>query len=259
VQVNLDYSSEADMVKKMRVGLALQPVVGAMFANSAIVEGKQSGFLSYRNNIWLDVDPDRSGNSPFAFESGMGYERYADYMLDMPMYGTVRDGKFVNAAGHSFRDFMDGNLAPLFGEYPTIEDFEHHLTTAFPNVRLKRYIELRGADSGDWGSLCALPALWTGLYYDQATLDAAWDLVKGWSAEERETLRLESPKTALHTKFRKGTLHDIAKEIFTLSESGLKNRARLDASGKDERIYLEPLREIVETGKSPAELILSCF
>lgn len=254
VQVNLDFSSEADMVKKFRVSLALQPIAGAMFANSPTVEGKPSGYLSYRNRIWLDTDAARTGNLPFVFDAGMGYERYADYLLDVPMYFVKRGDTYIDASGQSFRDFMKGKLPALPGEFPVIDDWISHATCVFPDVRLKKWLEMRGADAGEWGSLCALPALWTGILYDKAACDAAADLVKDWTADERLYLKTETPKTALHTKFRSRTLADIAREVFAIAESGLKRRARLNADGKDETLFLEPLRPVIENGKAPAEL-----
>ncbi len=202
VQVNLDFASEADMVKKFRVGLALQPVAVALFANSPFADGKPNGFLSYRSHLWTDTDPDRSGILPFVFEDGMGFERYADYALDVPMYFVYREGKYLDASGQSFRDFLDGRLPARPGEIPSVSDWENHLSTIFPEVRLKRFLEMRGADGGPWRSLCALPALWVGLLYHQASLDAAWDLIKDWTAEEHAELRASVPRQALATPFR---------------------------------------------------------
>ncbi|HEX7006996.1 MAG TPA: glutamate--cysteine ligase [Alphaproteobacteria bacterium] len=259
VQVNLDFSSEADMVKKFRVSLALQPIATALFANSPFTEGRPNGYLSYRSHVWTDTDPDRSGMLPFVFEPGMGFERYVDYVLDMPMYFVYRNGTYVDAAGQSFRDFLDGRLPALPGERPHIGDWTDHLTTAFPEVRLKSFLEMRGADGGPWGRLCALPALWVGLLYEPATLDAAWDLVGDWTAEERETLRREVPKTALKTRFRRGTVQDIAKEAVALARAGLSRRRRLDRSGNDESGFLNELAEIAESGRTPAEALLDAY
>ncbi|MDI1295364.1 MAG: glutamate--cysteine ligase, partial [bacterium] len=197
IQTNLDYGSEADMVKKFRTSLALQPLGTALFANSPFTEGKPNGFLSYRSHIWSDTDPGRTGMLPFVFEDGFGYERYADYALDVPMYFVYRDGKYIDASGLSFRDFLDGKLSVLPGEKPTEKDWEDHLSTAFPEVRLKSFLEMRGSDGGPWGRICALPALWVGLLYDQGALDAAWDLVKDWSMEDRQILRDSVPKLGL--------------------------------------------------------------
>jgi len=258
VQVNLDYSSEADMVQKLRVALALQPVATALWANSPFTEGKPNGYLSFRGNIWRHTDPARTGLLPFAFEDGMGFERYVDYLLDVPMYFVYRDG-FIDAAGQSFRDFLAGKLPALPGQLPTVADFEDHMSTAFPEVRVKSYIELRGADSGPWASLCALPAFWVGLLYDQAALDAAADIVKDWTAEDRERLRDEVPRLALKAKVRGRTVQDIARELLELSKTGLRRRARLDAAGTDESGFLVPLQEIAASGITPAERMLAAY
>ena len=259
VQVNLDFASEADMVKKLRVSLALQPLAAALFANSPFTEGKPNGYLSMRSAIWLDTDRARSGMLPFAFEDGMGYERYVDYALDVPMYFVRRDGRYINAAGASFRDFLDGRLPQLPGEKPTLTDWADHLTTLFPEVRLKRFLEMRGADSGNHLSLCALPAFWTGLLYDQASLDAAYDLIKDWTAEERQRLRDEVPRLALKTPFRNGALRDVAREALKLADAGLKARGHGDFMGSDESIFLMPLFEIVERGRTQAEVLLERY
>lgn len=260
IQVNLDYSSEADMAKKFRVGLALQPLATALFANSPFTEGKPNGFLSYRSHIWSDTDPARTGMLPFVFEDGFGYERYADYALDVPMYFVYRDGKYIDASGLSFRDFLDGKLAALPGERPTIEDWSDHLSTAFPEVRLKTFLEMRGADGGPWGRICALPALWVGLLYDQGALDAAWDLVKDWSMADREALRSSVPEFALDAPLPGGgRLRDIAGEVLDIAHAGLAARARLDAGGSNETGFLDPLREIVRTGKVPARALLDRY
>ncbi|GIL00013.1 MAG: glutamate--cysteine ligase [Alphaproteobacteria bacterium] len=259
VQVNLDFASEADMVKKLRVGLALQPVATALFADSPFIEGRPNGFLSYRSHVWTDTDPDRCGTLPFAFEDGMGFERYVDYMLEVPMYFVYRDGKYIDASGQSFRDFMAGRLPALPGEHPGIGDWSDHLTTAFPEVRLKRFLEMRGADSGPWQRICALPALWVGLLYDSGTLDAAWDLVKDWTAEEREALRRDVPKLALKTPFRGKPLQHVARAVVELAADGLRRRAKLDQVGGDEGHFLEVLRRIAETGVTPAEEKLEAY
>jgi len=259
VQVNLDYSSEADMVKKFRTSLALQPVATALFANSPFIEGKPNGFVSYRSHIWTDTDPDRCGILPFVFEDGMGFERYVDYLLDVPMYFVYRDGKYIDASGLSFRDFMAGKLAVLPGEIPTISDWADHMTTAFPEVRLKKFLEMRGADGGGWGRLCALPALWVGLLYEQSALDAAWDIVKDWTAEDHANLRLGVPKQGLKMKFRNGTLQDVARQVVSIARAGLSQRARLDAGGSDETGFLHVLEQIVHSGETPAENKLALY
>ncbi len=260
IQVNLDYQSEADMVKKFRVGLALQPLATALFANSPFTEGKPNGLLSYRSHIWSDTDPARTGMLPFVFDDGFGYERYADYALDVPMYFVYRDGAYIDAAGLSFRDFLRGELSVLPGELPTMDDWNDHLSTAFPEVRLKSFLEMRGADGGPWNRICALPAFWVGLLYDQGALDAAWDLVKGWDMAARETLRSSVPRLALDAPLPGGgTLRDIAGDVLDIAHAGLSARARLDAGGSNETGFLDPLREIVRSGKVPAQLLLDRY
>ncbi len=260
IQVNLDYASEADMAQKFRVGLALQPLATALFANSPFTEGKPNGYQSFRSHIWSDTDPDRTGMLPFVFEDGFGYERYAEYMLDVPMYFVFRDGKYIDAAGLSFRDFLKGNLSVLPGEKPTMSDWTDHLSTAFPEVRLKSFLEMRGADGGPWNRICALPAFWVGLLYDQNALDAAWDRVKGWTMEEREALRNNVPRQGLDTPIPNGqTLKDLAKEILDISSAGLTARNRLNSSGDNESGFLDPLREVVAKGKSPAAQLLERY
>jgi glutamate--cysteine ligase len=259
VQVNLDFASEADMVKKFRVGLALQPVATALFANSPFTEGKPNGFLSYRSNIWTDTDPDRTGILPFVFEDGMGFERYVDHVLDVPMYFVYRDGRYVDASGQSFRDFLEGRLPALPGEKPRMSDWADHLSTLFPEVRMKRFLEMRGADGGPWKSLCALPAFWVGLLYDQSALDAAWDLVKDWTLEEHQYLRDVVPTQALHTPFRGRTLNAVAAKAVEIADAGLKARSRLDGQGDNESHFLALLRSRVEREKCPAEYLLDDF
>lgn len=259
VQVNLDFSSEADMVKKFRVALALQPVATALWANSPFVEGKPSGLLSHRSHIWTDTDADRTGMLPFVFEDGMGFERYVDYALDVPMYFVYRDGRYIDVAGSSFKDFMAGKLVALPGERPTIGDWVDHLTTMFPEVRLKRFLEMRGADGGPWRRLCALPAFWVGLLYDGTALDAAWDLVRDWSIEDYAALRERVPTSGLATPFLKGTVRDLAVQALAISEDGLRRRARLDAYGRDETIFLQTLSAIALSGVTPAEDMLADY
>ena len=260
IQVNLDYSSEADMAQKFRVGLALQPLATALFANSPFTEGKPNGFLSYRSHIWSDTDPARTGMLPFVFEDGFGYERYVDYMLDVPMYFVFRDGKYIDAAGQSFRDFMAGKLPALPGELPRMSDWQDHLSTAFPEVRLKSFLEMRGADGGPWNRICALPAFWVGLLNDQGALDAAWDLVKGWDMEGREALRNAVPKLGLDAPLPGGgSLRDIAGEVLAIARTGLNSRNRLNSSGDNESGFLAPLDEIVASGKVPAQRLLDKF
>ncbi|CAN5362190.1 glutamate--cysteine ligase [soil metagenome] len=260
IQTNLDYASEAGMAKMFRTSLALQPLATALFANSPFTEGKPNGFLSYRSHIWSDTDPHRTGMLPFVFEDGFGYERYADYALDVPMYFVFRDGKYIDASGHSFRDFLAGKLAVLPGEKPTEKDWEDHLSTAFPEVRLKSFLEMRGADGGPWNRICALPAFWVGLLYDSGALDAAWDVVKDWSMDERQVLRDSVPKLALDAPIGGGrTLRHIAREILDISRSGLASRARLNAAGDNETGYLSFLEEVVTSGKTNAERMLERY
>ncbi len=259
VQVNLDFSSESDMVKKLRVSLALQPIVTALFANSPFLNGKPNGYLSYRSHIWKHTDNARTGMLPFAFESGMGFERYVDYALDVPMYFVMRNKKYINVAGESFRDFLKGDLPQLKGEKPTAQDWEDHISTIFPEVRLKQFLEMRGADGAPWAEICALPALWAGIFYDQNALDAAWDLVKDWSEEERQTLRNEVPKTALNTKFRNGTVADIARQMLDISRAGLKARNCLNGEGMNETHHLAPLEYTLKSGKTLAERMLELY
>jgi glutamate--cysteine ligase len=259
VQVNLDFESEADMVKKFRVSLALQPVATALFANSPFTEGRPNGFLSYRSHVWTDADPDRCGTLPFVFEDGMGFERYIDYALDVPMYFVYRGGEYLDASGLSFRDFLDGRLDILPGELPTTSDWGDHLSTIFPEVRLKTFLEMRGADGGPWKSLCALPAFWVGLLYDQEALDAAWDLVADWTPAEHAALRAGVPRQALKTPFRGGTVDDLARRALALSEAGLKRRAIVGREELYETQYLAPALEIGETGRTRAEDLLAAY
>ena len=259
VQVNLDFADEADMVTKMRVGLALQPVATALFANSPFTVGKPNSFKSYRAEIWRDTDPDRTGNLPFAFEPGMGFERYVDYALQVPMYFVYRNGRYIDASGASFRDFLAGKLAQLPGERPTLDDWSDHLTTLFPEVRVKRFLEMRGADGGRWRRICAVPALWTGLLYDRAALDAAWDLVKDWSAEERQALRDAIPRTGLATPFRDRKVLDVARETLAIARAGLSRRALRDTRGNDETRFLDPVEAILREGLSPAQEMLARY
>jgi glutamate--cysteine ligase len=259
VQVNLDFSSEADMVRKFRTSLALQPLATALFANSPFKEGRPSGYLSYRSQIWTDVDNQRAGMLPFVFDEGFGFEAYVDWLLDVPMYFVYRGGKYLDASGQSFRDFLDGRLPALPGQTPGIGDWSDHVTTAFPEVRLKRYLEMRGADGGKWERLCALPALWVGLLYDQAALDAAWDLVKDWTIEEHAQLRADVPRTALKTMFRGRPLQALAREIVAIAQDGLRRRAKSDTCGEDERHFLATLVDIVETGRTPADRLLGHY
>jgi len=260
VQVNLDFGSEADMVQKFRIGLTLQPLTTALFANSPFTEGKPNGFLSFRSQIWTDTDPDRTGMLPFVFDSGMGYEAYAEHALDVPMYFVYRDGEYLDATGQSFRDFMAGKLPALPGEKPTIKDWEDHLTTLFPEVRLKKFLEMRGADGGPWASLCALPALWVGLLYNSSAQDAAWDLVKNFTVEDMVAMRADVPRLGLATPLaRGGTLLDLAAPVLDIAMEGLRARARPGPITADETEYLATLQRTVAAGQTPAEVLLERY
>ncbi len=260
IQVNLDYASEADMVQKFRTSLALQPLATALFANSPFTEGRPNGFLSYRSHIWSDTDPARTGMLPFVFDQGFGYERYVDYMLDVPMYFVYRQGRYIDAAGQSFRDFLAGKLPALPGELPRMSDWTDHLSTAFPEVRLKSFLEMRGADGGPWNRICALPAFWVGLLYDQGALDAAWDMVRHWDMAGREALRGAVPRMGLDAPLPTGgTLRDIAGEVMKIAHAGLAARGQLNGAGDNETGYLAPLDEIVASGKVPAQRLLERF
>jgi glutamate--cysteine ligase len=258
IQVNLDYSSEIDMVKKFRVALALQPLATALFANSPLFEGKLVGYKSWRSRVWQDLDSDRTGMLPFVFEDGMGFERYVDYALDVPMYFVYRNGQYINALGQSFRDFMKGKLPALPGQLPQLSDWADHLTTIFPEVRLKQFLEMRGADGGQWNQICALPAFWVGVLYDQNSLDAAWDICKNWTADQREALRLSAAKDGLDGKVESISIQSLAKEILKISTNGLNVRNKLSNSPvkRDESHFLDILSERVETGITPADTVL---
>ncbi|WP_417525805.1 glutamate--cysteine ligase [Marinovum sp.] len=261
VQVNLDFGSEADMVQKMRVAIALQPVATALFANSPFFEGKKNGHKSWRSRIWRDLDDARTGMVPFVFDEGFGFERWVQYALDVPMYFVYRDGQYIDALGQSFRDFLKGELPALPGEKPLMSDWADHLTTLFPEARVKKFIEMRGADGGPWRRLCALPAFWVGLTYDQGALDAACDLVKGWDAETREGLRVAASVDGLQAEAGGVKMHDLAREVLAISEAGLTARARPGSGGlvPDETHFLNALRESVESGKVPADELLEAY
>jgi glutamate--cysteine ligase len=259
VQTNLDFASEADMVKKLRVSIALQPVATALFANSPFTEGKPNGYLSFRSEIWRDTDNARAGMLPWVFEPGMGFERWVDYALDVPMYFIKHGNDYIDVAGQSFRDLLAGKLRALPGTRATISDWANHLSTTFPEVRLKRYLEMRGADSGPLPNLLALPALWAGLLYDDASLDAAWELVRGWSAEDRQSLRDAVPKLALAATIQGRSVFEIAAEVLALARAGLKRRNRRDASGKDETRYLEVLEARLARKTTPAQELLDRY
>ena len=259
IQVNLDFASEADMVKKLRVSLALQPLATALFASSPFLEGRPTGIKSLRSGVWRDTDPNRTGMLPFVFEDGMSYERYVDYALDVPMYFVYRDGEYIDVAGASFRDFLNGKLEKLPGELPTVDDWSDHLTTLFPEVRLKRFLEMRGADGGPWRRICGLPAFWVGLLYDDAALEAAWQLVKEWSADERHEMRQRVPELALETPIGGVTLREIAQDAVKIAADGLKARRRLNSKGEDETGFLDFAEETAASGRVPADELLAKF
>lgn len=258
VQVNLDFSSEADMVKKFRVSLALQPLATALFANSPFTEGKPNGFKSLRSQAWIHTDDDRTGMLPFVFDEGFGFERYVDYALQVPMYFVHRDG-YINAAGQSFMDFMAGKLPAYPSHLPKISDFEDHMTTIFPEVRLKTFLEMRGADGGSWSRLCALPAFWVGLLYDDSALDAAWDLVKDWSIPDMWAMRTEAPRLGFETPWGNKTFLEMAKEVLKISDQGLRKRNQTSNSGENEQGFLQVLWSDVKKGKTPADELLDLY
>jgi glutamate--cysteine ligase len=253
VQANLDFSSEADMVRKLRVSIALQPLATALFANSPFTEGRPNGRLSERSEIWRDTDNERAGMLPFVFEDGMGFERFVDYALNVPMYFVKRGETYHDVAGMNFRDLLRGNLAALPGETATLSDWANHLSTIFPEVRLKKYLEMRGGDVGPRDHILALPAMFVGLFYDASALDAAWDLVKGWTAEQRQALRDDVPRRALSASIAGRGLREIGREVLAISREGLRRRRRLDARGRDETMYLAPLDERIASGRTLAE------
>ena len=259
IQANLDFDSEADMVAKFRTSLALQPIATALFANSPFTEGRPNGFLSARANVWTDTDADRTGMLDFVFQDGFGFERYADYALDTPMYFAKRDGRYVDASGQSFRDFQAGKLPALPGQYPTIKDWNDHLTTLFPEVRLKAYLEMRGADGGPWSRICALPALWAGVLYDAPSLAAAWDLCKDWDIADHERLRRDVTRLGLKAEVADRSVRDVAVDMVAIARQGLKNRARFSGGMVDERGYLAELEDIADSGVTPAERLLDLY
>lgn len=259
IQANLDFESEADMVVKFRTSLALQPIATALFANSPFTEGKPNGFLSARANVWTDTDPDRTGMLDFVFKDGFGFEAYADYALDTPMYFVKRGERYIDASGQSFRAFLKGELPALPGERPTMKDWGDHLTTLFPEVRLKSYLEMRGADGGPWSRICALQALWIGVLYDPAALAAAWDLVKGWDIADHERLRRDVTRLGLKAEVAGRTVQDVAKDMVAIAKQGLKNRARFSGGMVDERGYLSELEDIADSGLTPAERLLDLY
>jgi glutamate--cysteine ligase len=261
VQVNLDFSSEPDMVQKLRVALALQPVATALFANSPFLDGKPNGHKSWRARVWRDLDPDRTGMLPFVFDEGFGFEAYVDYALDVPMYFVYREGRYIDALGQSFRDFLRGELPALPGEKPTLSDWADHLTTIFPEARIKKFMEMRGADGGPWRRLCALPAFWVGLMYDQTALDAAWDVAKAWDAKTRDALRVAASVDGLQAQVGDIRMERLAREVLDISEAGLRTRGRAGGGGMipDETHFLGALRDSVDTGVTPADELLEAY
>ncbi|WP_101340114.1 glutamate--cysteine ligase [Cereibacter azotoformans] len=259
VQVNLDYASEADMVKKLRVALALQPVATALFASSPFFEGRVNGHKSWRSRIWRSLDASRTGMLPFVFEEGMGFQRYVDWVLDVPMYFVYRDGHYIDALGQSFRDFLKGELPALPGEKPTLSDWADHMTTVFPEARVKKYIEMRGADAGPLSHLVALPAFWVGLMYDGSALDAAWDLARDWGAETREGLRVAASVDGLQGEAGGVRLLDVAREAVAIAQGGLRARALAGEGMADEAGHLEVLAESAASGRVVADDLLARF
>jgi glutamate--cysteine ligase len=259
IQANLDFDSEADMVAKFRTSLALQPIATALFACSPFTEGRPNGFLSARANVWTDTDPDRTGMLDFVFRDGFGFEAYADYALDTPMYFVKRDGKYVDVSGQSFRAFLKGELPALPGELPTMKDWGDHLTTLFPEVRLKQYLEMRGADGGPWSRICGLPALWAGIFYDAPSLAAAWDLCKDWDIADHERLRRDVTRLGLKAEVAGRSVRDIAVDMVAIAREGLKNRAMFSGGMVDERGYLTELEDIADSGITPAERLLDLY
>lgn len=257
VQVNLDYADEADMVRKMRVAMALQPVATALFAASPFMEGVDTGYQSWRMQMWEDTDPARCGMLPFVFDADFGFERYVDYALDTPMLFIQREGHYIDASGMSFRDFMGGRCPALPGEYPLLADWHDHLSTLFPDVRLRPYLELRGADCGNTESILAVPSFWTGILYDDTACEAAWNLVKDWSLEERQALHQGVIKEGLNLAFRDGTVCDLAHKAVILAQQGLRRRAVRLHGGADETRYLDILFMMTESGNNYASELVS--
>ncbi|MBT4911761.1 MAG: glutamate--cysteine ligase [Alphaproteobacteria bacterium] len=259
IQVNLDYSSESDMIKKFRVSLALQPIATALFANSPFLDGNLTGYNSFRSHIWTDTDPDRTGMLPFVFNGEMSYEKYVDYALKVPMYFIYRDGNYLDVSGSSFEDFLNGDLDELPNEKPNIIDWENHLTTIFPEVRLKSFLEMRGADGGSFESVCALSSFWVGLLYDSESLDSSFDLIKDFNIKQLQELRIEVAKNGLHSIIEGIEIQEIAKKVLKLSREGLRNRNILNENGDSEEIFLDPLQKILSSGKSSSDDLIQKF
>lgn len=259
IQVNLDYSSESDMIKKFKVSLALQPIATALFANSPFLDGNLTGYNSFRSHIWTDTDPDRTGMLPFVFDGEMSYEKYVDYALKVPMYFIYRDGNYLDVSGSSFEDFLNGDLDELPNEKPNIIDWENHLTTIFPEVRLKSFLEMRGADGGSFESVCALSSFWVGLLYDSESLDSSFDLIKDFNIKQLQELRIEVAKNGLHSIIGGIEIQEIAKKVLMLSREGLRNRNILNENGDSEEIFLDPLQKILSSGKSSSDDLIQKF
>ncbi|HET7413798.1 MAG TPA: glutamate--cysteine ligase [Pararhizobium sp.] len=260
IQVNLDFSSETDMRRKMQVSMKLQPLATALFANSPFTEGKPNGFLSWRADIWRDTDNNRAGLLPFAFEASFGFEQYAEWALDVPMYFVVRDGKYHDCTHVTFRQFMNGALKGELTDWrPNMGDWANHLSTVFPDVRLKRFLEMRGADGGPWRNICALPAFWVALLYDDGALDEAEELTKDWSFVETNALRDAVPTQGLAAAIRGRALHEVARDVLSIARRGLKARGRLNSEGHDEAHFLAPLEEVTARGKTSAEVLLDLY
>ena len=259
IQVNLDYSSESDMIKKFKVSLALQPIATALFANSPFLDGNLTGYNSFRSHIWTDTDPDRTGMLPFVFDGEMSYEKYVDYALKVPMYFIYRDGNYLDVSGSSFEDFLNGDLDELPNEKPNIIDWENHLTTIFPEVRLKSFLEMRGADGGSFESVCALSSFWVGLLYDSESLDSSFNLIKDFNIKQLQELRIEVAKNGLHSIIEGIEIQEIAKKVLKLSREGLRNRNILNENGDSEEIFLDPLQKILSSGKSSSDDLIKKF
>ena len=259
VQTNLDYSSEEDMSRKLKTSFILQPIVTALFASSPIEKMKPSKYITRRAAIWFDVDKDRCGTPKFIFDEDLSFESWVDYALKVPMYFIKRNGQYINCAGASFEKFMLGQLEQLPNEKPTILDWEDHLSTIFTEIRLKQYIEFRGADAGPWKSLCALPALWVGLLYDSESLNEAESLAKSWSFDMYKKAYEEVPIKGLDLIINKRSINDYANDLIAISKRGLKKRKFLDGTGNDESGYLNQLEEITHTGNSQAKKMLSMW
>ena len=259
IQVNLDYSSESDMIKKFKVSLALQPIATALFANSPFLDGNLTGYNSFRSHIWTDTDPDRTGMLPFVFDGEMSYEKYVDYALKVPMYFIYRDGNYLDVSGSSFEDFLNGDLDEFPNEKPNIIDWENHLTTIFPEVRLKSFLEMRGADGGSFESVCALSSFWVGLLYDSESLDSSFNLIKDFNIKQLQELRIEVAKNGLHSIIEGIEIQEIAKKVLKLSREGLRNRNILNENGDSEEIFLDPLQKILSSGKSPSDDLIQKF